>query len=261
MTAGTEMKRDDAMIAAEFALGLLEGEELLTARGRLITDKAFLAEVVQWEERLAPLLDEVAPMVPSAELWAQIEARIEAQKIARTAGQRPANDPENSNVIALNSKVRRWQWTAGLTSAAAAVALALLAFTPGETSVVAPVGTETPRLASADPLVAQVPIGETGLRLDVTYIPETEKMLVGAIGLTADGVHDHELWLVPADGSDLQSLGVVAPGEVRSMELPDEVARNLGDGVQLVLTREPIGGKPEGVNAGPVVAEGAFTQV
>ena len=74
-------------------------------------------------------------------------------------------------------------------------------------------------------------------------------------------MHDHELWLVPSDGSALQSLGVVAPGEVRSMELPAEITRNLADGVQLVLTREPIGGKPDGVDAGPVVAEGAFSQV
>ena len=118
-----------------------------------------------------------------------------------------------------------------------------------------------PLVAAADPLVAQVPIGETGLRLDVTYIPESERLLVGAIGLTADGVHDHELWLVPADGSALESLGVVAPGEVRSVALSQEVADKLGDGVGLVLTREPIGGKPEGEDAGPVVAEGAFTRV
>jgi anti-sigma-K factor RskA len=116
-------------------------------------------------------------------------------------------------------------------------------------------------MAAADPLVAQVPIGESGLRLDVTYIPETGEMLVGAIGLTADGVHDHELWLVPTDGSDLQSLGVVAPGLVARMELPEDVTRNLASGVGLVLTREPIGGKPEGVDAGPVVAEGAFSKV
>ena len=114
---------------------------------------------------------------------------------------------------------------------------------------------------AAAPLVATVPIGETGLRLDVTYIPESKRMVVGAIGLTADGVHDHELWLVPADGSALQSLGVVAPGEVRSMALPAAVTAKLGDGASLVLTREPIGGKPQGVDAGPVVAKGAFNRV
>nr|WP_298925766.1 anti-sigma factor [uncultured Erythrobacter sp.] len=255
MTDKTEINRDDAMIAIEYGFGLLEGEELLTARGRVASDPAFAAEVALWEERCAPLLDDVAPMEPRADLWPQIAASIEAQKAAQSA----ANDDAASNVIDLQSRLRRWQWTAGLTSAAAAVALAFAAFGPGATQ--APNEIPQTQLASADPLVAQVPIGDTGLRLDVTYIPETEKMLVGAIGLTADGVHDHELWLVPADGSDLQSLGVVTPGEVLSMELPETIARNLGDGVGLVLTREPIGGKPEGVDAGPVVAEGAFSQV
>ena len=110
-------------------------------------------------------------------------------------------------------------------------------------------------------MVATVPIGETGLRLDVTYIPDSERMVVAAIGLTPDGVHDHELWLVPADGTPLQSLGVVEPGAVRSMSLPAAVVAKLGDGASLVLTREPLGGKPADKDAGPVVAKGAFSRV
>ena len=146
------------------------------------------------------------------------------------------------------------------TSAAAAVALALLAFAPGNAPVSAP-GEAPAQIAAADPLMATVPIGDTGLRLDVTYIPESDRMLVAAIGLTPDGVHDHELWLVPDDGGAAKSLGVVVPGEVRSMALPKDITAELRDGSQLVLTREPIGGKPEGVDAGPVVAKGAFTAV
>ena len=251
-------ERDDGVIAGEFALGLLEGEELLAARGRMANDPAFAALVAEWEDRLAPLLDEVSPVAPGEHLWPEIQARIDAQRAARAEVELAGGGGAASNVIDLQARLRRWQWTAGLTSAAAAVALAFAAFTPTDRqSPVAP----PVQVAAADPLVAQVPIGDTGLRLDVTYIPETEKMLVGAIGLTADGVHDHELWLVPADGSPLQSLGVVAPGEVRSMELPADITRNLADGVQLVLTREPIGGKPADQDAGPVVAEGAFSQV
>ncbi|MEO1221851.1 MAG: hypothetical protein AAFY42_10945, partial [Pseudomonadota bacterium] len=64
-----------------------------------------------------------------------------------------------------------------------------------------------------------------------------------------------------ANGSALQSLGVVVPGEVLSQDLAAEITSNMGDGVGLVLTREPIGGKPDGLDAGPVVAEGAFTKV
>ena len=249
--------RDDKTIAAEYTLGLLEGEELLAARGRLATDTDFAWRKEWWDSWFAPLSDEMSGAEPSPEVWDRIEARLTATDSADVIAA-PGAGPSasNDNVADLQDKVRRWQWTAGITSAAAAIALAVLVFAPGSAPP-----TETPtQIAAADPLMATVPIGDTGLRLDVTYMPESERMLVTAIGLTADGVHDHELWLVPAEG-DLQSLGVVAPGEVVSMDLPEEIARNILDGSQVVLTREPIGGKPEGVDAGPVVAEGAFSKV
>ena len=252
---GPEVTRDDPMIAAEWALGLLEGEELLAARGKAATDPHFAWRKEWWDDWFAPLTDGMAGAEPGDQVWNGIAARIAAQQataeVAAASPEAPA-----VNVVALEARVRRWQWVAGISSMAAAVALALFLSSPLGSPVAPPV-----QIAAAEPMVATVPIGETGLRLDVTYIPESEKMLVAAIGLTADGVHDHELWLVPADGSALQSLGVVAPGEVRSMALPATVTAKLSDGASLVLTREPIGGKPEGVDAGPVVAKGAFTRV
>ncbi len=250
-----EPTRDDPMIAAEWALGLLEGEELLAARGKYATDPAFAWRKEWWDNWFAPWTDDMAGAVePGTHVWQGIAARIGAQP-GETA---PAAAPLGE-VVELTARLRRWQWAAGLSSAAAAVALAVLAFTPGTTPRVP--GDDVPLQVAAAPLVATVPIGETGLRLDVTYIPESGKMLVAAIGLTPDGVHDHELWLVPDDGGAAKSLGVVVPGEVRSMALPQDITAALHDGSQLVLTREPLGGKPEGVDAGPVVAKGAFTRV
>lgn len=248
------VQRDDPMIAAEWALGLLEGEELLAARGKYATDPDFAWRKEWWDDWFAPLSDAMPGAEPGAHVWDSIAARVTAQQAASdsTASGAPA-----ANVVALETRVRRLQWMAGLSSAAAALALVWIAMTPGR----APVDAAPVQMASAAPLVATVPIGETGLRLDVTYIPESEKMLVAAIGLTADGVHDHELWLVPAEGGTPQSLGVVAPGEVHSMTLPHALAAKLGDGAKLVLTREPIGGKPADKDAGPVVAKGAFTPV
>ncbi|WP_086608693.1 anti-sigma factor [Erythrobacter donghaensis] len=248
------VKRDDPMIAAEWALGLLEGEELLAARGKAATDPDFAWRKQWWDDWFAPLTDAIPGAEPSDHVWQGIAARVATQAAAQTSAAPHAPAP---NVVALKAEVRRWRWVAGLTSAAAAVALALFFSAPGRSPGEAPPA----QLAAAAPMVATVPVGESGLRLDVTYIPESQRMVVGAIGLTADGVHDHELWLVPADGTPLQSLGVVAPGEVRSMELPQTVTAKLGEGASLVLTREPIGGKPEGKDAGPVVAKGAFTRI
>ena len=149
--------------------------------------------------------------------------------------------------------MQRWKWTAALASAAAAIALAFLAL-PSSQAPVAPVPVDQ----APAPLVASIASGETPLRLGVTFMPERSEMLVSAADLTADGVHDHELWLVVAEG-DLQSLGVIVPGEHRRMPLAPEIGRHIADGAELLLTREPIGGKPDGQEAGPVVAQGRFT--
>jgi anti-sigma-K factor RskA len=245
------VSRDDPVIAAEWALGLLEGEELLAARGKYATDPEFAWRKEWWDNWFAPWTDDMAGAAePGAHVWDGIAARIGAQPDA-AAPAAPLGE-----VVELKARLRRWQWTAALTSAAAAVALALFLSSP----LGSPVSPPT-QVAAAEPMIATVPIGETGLRLDVTYIPESERMLIAAIGLAPDGVHDHELWLVPDDGSAAKSLGVVAPGEVRSMAVPAEVIAELHDGSRLLLTREPLGGKPADAEAGPIVAEGAFTSV
>ena len=251
-------ERDIPMMAAEYSLGLLEGEELLDARGREASDPEFAWRKAWWDNWFAPFTDDMAGMEPSEKVWAQIKAQVDSSAGADAGA---GAEVVTLQVAQAEARARRWQWTAGITSAAAAVLLAVLVFSPG-TGPSAPINSpEAPQLADAAPLVGQVPVGDEGLRLDVTYLPQNEELLVGAIGLTADGVHDHELWLVPADGSALQSLGVVVPGEVRRIKLSRDVIGNVSDGVGLVVTREPIGGKPKGVDAGPVVAQGALSAV
>lgn len=253
-TPAGEATRDDPMIAAEWSLGLLEGEELLAARGKYASDADFAWRKEWWDGWFAPLSDALPGAEPGAHVWDAIAARIGAQQAATAGG---APEALATSIVALEARVRRWQWVAGLASAAAAVALVLSITLSGRQA--APLPQPSPSYLA--PMAATVPIGETGLRLDVTYIPEGERMVVAAIGLTPDGVHDHELWLVPADGSALQSLGVVAPGEVHAMTLPAGLGAKLGEGAGLVLTREPIGGKPEGQDAGPVVAKGSFSRI
>lgn len=236
--------RDDPLIAAEWALGLLEGEELLAARGRHAVDPDFAWRKEWWDNWFAPLADEIAPAEPSPQVWERIATTLNA----------PA--PPSAEVVALKQRVKRWQIVSALASAAAAAVLMVSVLGPSSAPAPAPAPAPT-----AAPLVASVPIGDGALRLDVTYLPASQQMLVSAGGLTADGVHDHELWLVPGDGGALQSLGVIAPGEVRAVALPADITRNVKGGAQVLLTREPLGGKPAAASAGPVVARGAFAPV
>lgn len=225
-------------LAAEYALGLLEGEDLLAARGLMANEPAFAAQVAFWESRLAPLLDEIGGAVPDEALWQRIAAEIETAP--------------GGEVVSLQARLRFWQRAAAGAAMAAVGSVALL--------VLQPTNPTTPPLPTGGPLVASIPIGDTPLRLGVTYLPDRQEMLISASGLTADGVHDHELWLVPPQG-ELRSLGVVRPGREASMALDPDLADLIQDGAQMVLTREPLGGKRPGEAAGPVVAEGAFRTV
>lgn len=234
----------DDRLAAEYAIGLLDGQDLLDARGRIANDPAFALAVEWWEDRLAPLLDAIPESAPPAELLARIVASIDAE---------PSGGGE---VVALRRKVQFWQRTAAAGAMAACAALAALVLIPQTGTAPG----NTPQIAAA-PLVASIPIGDTPLRLGVTYLPDRKELLVSASGLTADGVHDHELWLVPDDGGTLRSLGVVQAGAERRVQLDAETAALIHDGIGMVLTREPLGGKPPEGTAGPVVAEGAFDSV
>ena len=223
-------------LAAEYALGLLEGEELLRARGMEAHDAEFASAVAKWQAHFGPLLDEVPAAKPRHDVWQDIEAALDGDKA--TGG----------NVVSLEARLRRWKWATGISAAAATLVLAVLLAQPLQTIPLAP----------APPLAASIPVGDTGLRLEVTYVTGQKELLVSAAGLTADGVHDHELWVVPGTGKP-QSLGVVAPGEIKRTPIDEALAAQLVDGADLVLTREPLGGAPKGGEAGPVVASGEFT--
>lgn len=225
----------DDHLAAEYALGLLDGQALLAARGRLAGDPAFARAVASWEAHFAPLLDEFGAEAPDPSVWTGIERAL--------AGSAPPP------VVALERRLRRWQWLAGL-SAAAAVVLALLTVLPGRQS----------QPAAPAVLAGSIPIDSTPLRLAVTYIPDRRELLVSASGITADGVHDHELWLVPDRGAPL-SLGLVKPGAERAVALDPAIARRIAAGARLALTREPIGGKPAGRAAGPIVGQGTLSKI
>src|SRR5262249_57589090 len=70
---------EDDLLAAELALGVLEGAERTTAVARAARDRGFARLVEAWEQRLAPWAAEIRDVTPPAQMWDRIAGALPAQ--------------------------------------------------------------------------------------------------------------------------------------------------------------------------------------
>ena len=229
------MTSDDQILAAELALGLLDGAEHMAARQRLLTDPDFAAETAWWQDRFAGLAHGAAAAEPPAELLARIEARL-------------AQAPPSG-------AARRWPWFAGGALAGAlAASLAALLLMP-DARVIERVRervVEIPVAAPA-PLVAVLTPGEgTGREpIAAVYDPQTRTLRLTAT-ITVPEDRAAELWRIGSDNVP-QALGLLKAGTRGSLRIEDAT---LQPDETIAISIEPAGGSPTGQPTGEVIAAG-----
>lgn len=233
-TSLTPEERD--LLAAELAMGLLDGAERAQAEALAHSDPEFRAAVARWSGRLAPMLDEVAPAPPPERLWGRIEAGIA---------------PPRPNVVQLRRKVTLWRaWSAAASAVAAGLALIL---------VTRPSPAPAPRPAPT--LVAMMQAEGSPARLVATYDPASRRLIVqAAAGMAPAPGHAHELWLIPARGGNPHPMGMVSPTAPNRMDVPPPMARDIAEGATFAVSVEPPSGSPTGLPTGPVIAAGKLTR-
>lgn len=251
---------DRDYLAAEYALRLLEGEELLEARRLETSDREFAREVRRWEAWLAPFLDAITPVQPSDALW---------QRIAQVISLRE----NGADILHWRRKVRTWQGVAAMFAAAAAV-IGLVTLPSMLRPPVPPVptGRPAPTVTPVQPapsapapqpeaplLVAALAVEGSPGAIAVTYVPVRRDLLVSAAALSATADQDHQLWIIPEGGTPI-SLGLVSGGEMLTQTLSAELAEQFRPGASIALSVEPSGGSPTGQPTGPVVATGRLRE-
>jgi anti-sigma-K factor RskA len=244
MTPEFSPQEEQDLLAAELALGLLTGEDLLTARGRAATDPAFAAGVEAWELRLAPMLDAVPEAKPPEDLWDRIERRLND---APAAG---------ADVVQLQRSARRWRGIAGLTTALAASLALILGLRIAQPE--APIQPQQP--AADRTMAASLASDDGGATLAVAFEPDRGTMVVTPTRMLPASGHDHELWLIPAGGAPV-SLGLVRAGVPQRHRLPHGLAASVSTEAQVALSVEPTGGSPTGQPTGPVIASAPLTRI
>ena len=141
---------DDIALAAEYALGTLDAEERAQVESMMAVDTEFTAIVRGWEYRLGSLNQMVGAVEPRPIVWENIQAAIghsaEPQAplvlpeapppppplapaepfIAEDAPLREVPIVDDTHVIYLAGRVRRWRNLASVASAIAAALVAML---------------------------------------------------------------------------------------------------------------------------------------
>lgn len=229
-----ELTPEQTAMAAELALGVLEGEERAEALRLSLADPAFAAAVRGWQERLDPMGDGFAE-VPAPDLWPAIEARLDAQ-------------PRDGEIAA----IRFWRRTAAAAGTLAAGLAAVLVFTPVSVNVPAP---EQPL---APPVIAQL-AGADGTLLAANVNVQTGQVIIRAISLP-DSDLVPELWVIPSDGVP-RSLGLISAENTTAVTLSDAVRPLVTDGATLAVSLEQPQGAPHKAPSSTPIAMGKILAI
>ncbi len=231
----TGLDDDDAMKAAEYALGTLDASERAAFEAAMARDSKLAEAAHDWAIRLAPLARTLPEVTPPAGLFARIEQQLPAPapRLAIAA---------SDDVVQLRRMLAGWRRIGLVSSAlAASFGVALLirnaslpTASPNMLAVLSPKG-------AGAPLVVRV---EAGAR----------KVIVAAASIQPPPGRSLELWYI-AKGQKPLAMGFI--DHTRHVQtLPASVTADEIRQAIFAVTVEPQGGGPNGQPTGPIVYSG-----
>jgi len=232
-------------LAAEYALGTLQGRARRRFERSLKEDPGLRRLVAQWQARLAPLDALIEPVQPPARVWQAIESRLRPTT-------RPGAATPGMGLAGLWGSLGFWRAATAVSGALAlALALAMTVLTPASTPREMMVAVMAD--ASGAPLMtvswSMRPQREKALRIRVV---RHETMAAGTAW---------ELWLLPGSGEKPVSLGLIGTEATQQLQVPQKLARAIDGAWGLAMSVEPHGGSPTGLPTGPVMCKGPATQL
>lgn len=225
-----DTERDDAALAAEFALHLLDAAERAAFERRLTVEPELQALVREWDEGFVGLADGVAPVKPPRRLKSAINNRLHGAETSRTEA----------------PLWLRWRLGIGGFALVALVGLAVLMgnfWTPEQ-----PGPTYRAEVAAED----------GSLRVLASLDASQETLQVKHVAGRAPDGRVLELWLIAKDATAPVSLGVIAEDGTTALTVPETLRDKFAEAV-LAISDEPPGGSPTGAPTGTVLAVGPVT--
>lgn len=248
------------LLAAEHALGLLEGDEAVNARLRENSDPAFRALVAQLRSETGSWIDALPDVPVSQNLWSRIEMAVSARPAA-ASNVAPFDDARETVPTPSGRTVSAWRASALMAMAASLVLAIALGLT---------VQQDRKRDAALQRELVLAK-NEIGQRANVAQISDAQGELVlgavfypgsGALKLRtatfADTAKVPELWVIDGTGTP-RSLGVVDQGDSLVIKLPADLRQLLVDGATIAVTLEDADGAPHAAPTGDILGTSRLT--
>ena len=227
-------------LAAEYVLGTLSREERQAVADRRAADKALDRAIAAWESRLGPLVETVAPVAPSPNLYNKIRAQIGLSQHVISL---------KSREQALARRANRWRNAfAGATALAASLAGVLVyreAIPPKESTQ----------------YVAVLNTGSDMPAFLLTVDTKTHMCIITAVNPPQQIDKTYQVWMVSDKMPKPKSLGMLKkPGEMEMMPMRPGEDMDLLMNASFAVSVEPMGGSPTGIPSGPVMFSGKLVQ-
>jgi anti-sigma-K factor RskA len=272
---------DHIALAAEYALGTLDADERAQVETMMAVDAEYSAIVRAWEYRLGSLNQMVGSVEPRPIVWENIRAAIghssepQAQLVLPEAAPSLPPPPDipapvfaeqssvvqvpvadDTNLIYLASRVRRWRNIATTASAIAAALVAMLALQvyqpdllpegirPKPRTQVVEVKTPAPPSSAQYVAVLQKDAGSPAFILTVDAA--TKNFTVRKVGAQPEPGKSFELWLISDQLPQPRSLGVIGAADFTARPVLSSYDANTINSATFAVTVEQAGGSPDG---------------
>lgn len=213
-------ENNDAILAAEYVLGLVDEHTRQLLDKRLNEDEAFAKQVWHWQKAFSGV-DAITPdSVPSPEIWQKIVHKLQQDK-AKPVTLRPAT----------------WLGWA-LAAALAGVLIFTYVQKPDTSSLMRP--------------IAILSGSQSNSQFVVSLDKSAGVMQVVALNTTLPEAKNLQLWLIKGD-SPPRSIGLITHQERNDFQLPSGLIDNQ---TTLAISLEPVGGSRLKGPSGPVVFMG-----
>src|SRR6202047_5146706 len=264
---------DHIALAAEYALGTLDADERAQVETMMSVDKDFTAMVQAWEHKLGALNQMVGSVEPRPEVWEKIRTAVgHSEPQAPIVLPQPSSPTvvpaaeewaavaaagDNSNVIRLSANVRRWRSIATVTSAIAAVLVAMIgvglllpdllpdSIRPRARTQVAE--TKAPPAPAPSAQYVAVLQKEGGAPAFILTVDgATKNFTVRKVDAPAEPGKSFELWLISDKLPRPRSLGVIGGSDFTPRPILASYDAVRVKAATYAVTVEQAGGSPDG---------------